>query len=273
MIFFRMLRHLLPAARAWSLTVNKALRSLVEAIGDGIQPAREFIDDVWDDIFPGTTRELAAWEREFYLPAVGLTEQQRRDRLDGAWKSQGGQDPAYIQRTLRDAGFDVYVHEWWDPADEPDAGVKTCVSPRNPLLYLRPDSAGSTILVECGEPLAECGEPSAECGNSLSPTGYPLVNRVFPTVPDYLTLCGEPFMECGEPSAECGDYSSFIEDEINYVVPTDPDKWAYFLYIGGQTFGELAIVDPKRKTEFEQLCLRICPLQLWIGVLVSYSQE
>lgn len=271
MMFLRMFKHLLPSGRAWRLTVEKTLRRFFEGLAGSIDEIRLFVDRVWLDIFPQDTRELTAGEQQFGLRAVGLTEQQRRDRLDATWKALGGQDPRYIQDTLQANGFDVYVHEWWEPGTEPALGVQACATPRNPLLWLRRDSSGQPILVECGELFAECGEPSAEAGNSLSPTGYPLVNRVFPTSPGFITLCGEPFMECGESRAESGDFDAFLIGELNYVVPNDPSKWPYFLYIGGETFGELAVVDPKRKQEFEELCLKICPLQQWVGILVSYN--
>lgn len=271
MMFLRIFKHLLPNGRAWRLTVEKTLRRFFEGLAGSAESVRSFVDRVWLDLFPQSTRDLSAWEQQWGLRGVGLTEQQRRDRLAAAWRAQGGQDPRYIQDTLQANGFDVYIHEWWEPGSEPALGVQACATPRNPLLYLRRDSSGRPILVECGELFAECGEPSAEAGNSLSPSGYPLVNRVFPTVAGYVTLAGEPFMECGEPSAESGDYDAFEIRELNYVIPNDPEKWPYFLYIGGETFGELAVVDPKRRQEFEELCLKICPLQQWVGILVSYN--
>jgi len=144
-------------------------------------------------------------------------------------------------------------------------------TPRNPLLYLRREYTGVTLLIECGEALAQCGEVTAEAGNSLEPLGYPLVNKVPESVKDLLALCGEPAIECGELVAECGNYTEFKEVLKNYIVPNDPTKWPYFLYIGGETFGDIAQVDPKRRDEFEALCLKICPTQQWLGILVEYN--
>ena len=53
-----------------------------------------------------------------------------------------------------------------------------------------------------------------------------------------------------------------------YVVPSDPAKWPYFLYIGAEVFGEMAQVESKRRNEFEALCLKTCPAQQWQGILV-----
>lgn len=270
MMFLRIFKHLLPNARAWRITVDKKLRQFFAGLSGVGEDVKTSFDNIWLDIFPETTRELSAWEQQFGLRDTGLTEQQRRDRLAAAWKALGGQGPKYIQDTLQANGFDVYVHEWWEPGTEPAPGVKQCVTPRNPIMYLRREFTGVTLRVECGEATAQCGEPFAEAGNSLSPRGYPLVNKIFETVPDILPLCGEELAECGEPEALCGNYFTFREQLKEYIVPNDPAKWPYFLYIGGETFGDIAQVDPKRKDEFEALCLKICPAQQWLGILVEY---
>lgn len=271
-MFLRIFQHLLPNARAWRLVVDKKLRQFFEGLtvplGSNI---KAFFDNIWLDIFPETTREINKWEKQFGLRDVGLTEQERRDRLSATWKALGGQDPRYIQDTLQDNGFDVYVHEWWVPGTEPAPGVKQCVTPRNPILYLRRQYLGTSFFVECGEVLAQCGEAFAECGNSLEPVGYPLVNKVRQTEPDFLVLCGEAVAECGEAVAECGSFTEFRETFKEYIVPNDPDKWPYFLYIGGETFGTTSQIDPKRRDEFEALCLKICPTQQWLGILVEYT--
>ena len=145
----------------------------------------------------------------------------------------GGQDPRYIQDTLQAAGFDVYIHEWWEPGTEPALDDPTPATPRDPSIIL-----GGIIvyLNECGEVLAECGEALAEAGERSTPPGYPLVNK----------------------------------DGTVYVVSADPAEWPYYLYIGGAVFGETAQIDPKRKDEFEDLCLKICPAQQWLGIIVEY---
>lgn len=270
MMFLRIIKHLLPNARAWRITIDKKLRQFFEGLSSSGDDIKALFDGVWLDVFPQTTRELDTWEKQFGLRDTGITEQQRRDRLDATWKALGGQDPRYIQDTLQANGFDVYVHEWWEPGTEPGPGVKQCVTPRNPLMWLRREFTGVSLLVECGEALAQCGEAFAESGNSVNPRGYPLVNKVFITVPDEVTLCGEVAAQCGEVNALCGNYFQFRDILREYIVPNDPTKWPYFLYIGGETFGTLAQVDPKRRDEFEALCLKICPTQQWLGILVEY---
>jgi hypothetical protein len=142
--------------------------------------------------------------------------------------------------------------------------------PRSPLTVIRREFTQVDILVECGEALAQCGEAFAEAGNSLLPSGYPLVNKILRTVPDVLPLCGEVVASSGDPLALCGNYVAFRTEQQEYIVPRDPATWPYFLYIGGENFGDIAQVDPKRKDEFERLCLKICPAQQWLGILVEY---
>ena len=109
-----------------------------------------------------------------------------------------------------------------------------------------------------------------ECGERTTPPGYVLVNKITQTIRNLLSLSGEQFMECDESFAVCGNYTGFTDITKGYNIPTNTAKWPYFLYIGGQVFGELAQVDPKRKNEFETLCLKICPAQQWLGIIVEY---
>jgi len=199
-----------------------------------------------------------------------LTEQERRDRLAATWQALGGQDPRYIQDTLQANGFDVYIHQWWVPGSEPAPDVKLCVTPRNPKLYLRDSGDNITYLTGQGEPLMEAGEAKAEAGERSSLPGYVLVNKVFTTTREVLSLSGESFMEAGEADALAGLYTGFTESPVEYFIPTETEKWPYFLYIGGQVFGDQAQIDPKRKDEFEALCLKICPAQQWLGLIVEY---
>lgn len=234
-MFLRIIKHLLPRAKAWTITTNKTLRELIVGLTGFPVFVKEFIDLVWFDIFPQTTRELPAWEQQFGLLAGSLTDQQRRDRLDLAWKRNGGQDPTFLQETLQAAGFDVYVHEWWVPASDPPVA-------RNPLTYL----------------------------TGGSPTAYPLWNNVFVAQQDFITVCGEADAECGEPVAECGNYTGFSFKVQEPIISTDPDTFPFYVYIGGETFPNTANVDADRQSEFETLCLKHFPRQQWLAMLIVY---
>lgn len=269
--WLKIFKHLLPHGRIGRLTIDRTLRQFFQGLTGLGRDAKLFVDQVWLDIFPGTTRELDAWEQQWGLPAIPLTDAERRARLDARWKSLGGQSPRYIQDTLRARGFDVYVHDWWEPGTELPVGVPGCVPPRDPVLYLRREFTGRRVGTNAGESFMLAGEAFAQAGNGLEPLGYPLVNRLLQTVPDNLILAGEFFARSGEPIALAGNFLGYKTQFQEYVVPNDPAKWPYFLYIGAEDINDVATIDPKRQGEFETLCLQICPTHLWIGVIVTYT--
>lgn len=269
MNFFNIFEHLLPKARAWQLTIQKTLKDFFEGLSTLPSDIRDYFDLIYDDLNPFKTRQLSEWENQFGIIDTGLTVLERRVRLDARWKELGGQSPRYIQDTLQSYGFNVFVHEWWVSGTEPAVNVKACTTPRNPFSVLSDDGV-IDYNVLCGEPLAECGEPLAECGELSGKAGYALVNKVYISVLAFMQ-CGEPLAECGEPLAECGETLGYGQQLKKYTIPNDPLKWPYFLYIGGEVFGEFANISPQRRDEFERLCLKICPCQQWLGIMVQYT--
>lgn len=263
-LFLRVFKHLLPSGKAWRITTGKALRQLVFGLAGTADDARAFTDRAFLDIRPRDTRELSTWGDQFAISGGD------RDRLAAAWQALGGQDVAYIQSTLRAAGFDVYIHEWWQPGSTPAVGVHAPATARNPLLVLRPNSVATALMVECGEPDAQCGEEWAQCGNRLNPVGYPLVNTVFESRPWQIAVAGSRFALAGKDEALAGNYRGHRDYVRRYDLPTDSKLWPYFLYIGGAEFGTIAKVPQERQAEFEALALKISPLHLWIGVIVEY---
>lgn len=266
-------KHLLPNARAWRITIEKTLKRFFEGLTGFPEDIKKFIDDIFDDIDPQKTRQLDEWESQWGLQNTVTYEQERRDRLEATWKALGGQDPRYIQDTLQASGFDVYIHEWWEPIPgRPNGGsIDNDVIPvaRNPFDYLD-DGESISFLMTDGDATSEDGNPISEDGARLNPDGYPLVNKIVISLSGIISD-GDGDMEDGNVLAEDGFR---IEDTTYglkpYVLPLDPTKYPYFLYIGGQTFPDQANVPFSRKEEFENLCLKICPLEQWLGILVTY---
>lgn len=236
MLFFRIFQHLLPRARAWRTTIETTLRQFFEGLAGAPQAVRDFFDAIHNDRLPETTRELAEWERQFGLVAPSI-DAERRQQLAAAWQATGGQSPRYLQDVVQAAGFDLYIHEWWEmPETEPRV-------PRNPLDYTSVATIGTFQCSEfedqpqCQDELA--GQP--QCNDFLANvTGY-LVN-------DNLTLRPPP------------------------PIPNDPTKWPYFLYWGAETFGDSAIVLASRRAELERLLLKLCPMQQWLVLMVTYVE-
>lgn len=119
------LERLLPkSGLAFIQHSTKSLTKWLSGIYDGmIAPIIPIQDQKFLDQFPTWTNKVSDWETATgILPKTGS-----RSVLEARFKAQGGQSPKYIQDTLRGAGFDVYVHEWWDPYTD---------ATRNPLVFL-----------------------------------------------------------------------------------------------------------------------------------------
>ena len=259
---FSTLKHLFPRSNIFRFVSNEPLRQLLDGIGDTLDDCVEFIDLIWLDMFPEYTRELTAWEQAFGLYQRDLTTAERRERLAGLWTAQGGQDPKYIQDTLQAAGFDVYVHEWWEV---PAAAPPVC---RNPYTAIGGNLYGAD------DPEMEAGEPEAEAGNGAEATGgYFLVNKLYTSETNFTCLAGEAHMEAGEPDAAAGENDGFIFERVFYPTPQDPNDWPFIIYVGAAVWPNNAVVPESRLEEFEDLLLKICPQHLWICVLVDYQFE
>ncbi len=267
-------KHLLPRARAWRITTEKALRRFFQGLTGIIADSKLFADQVYQDLDPAKTRELDAWESQFALLNTGLSTQARRDRLDAQWKALGGQDPRYIQDTLQAEGFNVFVHEWWEPSVEHPTGgsVNGDVTPtvRDPFDYLDDGTTASqSFLMTDGAADAQDGDSVSQDGSTGTPLGYPLVNKILVSTTEN-TGEGAASMQDGRQIAQDGG-SIVIFSRKEYIIPNDVTKFPFFLYIGGENFPDQATIPQARRDEFEDLCLKICPTEQWLGILVTYN--
>jgi hypothetical protein len=244
MLFFRIFSHLLPRAQAWRITVDKTLRKLFLGLSEEPALARQFADQVFEDLLPETTRlhALNEWERQFGLALTdtSVVEDGAAARLILAaeWQATGGQSPSYIQGVLRAAGFDVYIHEWWSSGPPYVA--------RDPRDYTNQPLVGSH-----------------QC------TGVPLAP--LPSQPQCSAFASQP--QCNRWLANETDYlvNKDLTRRAPPPVPDDPATWPYFMYVGAETFPARAVVDVTRRSEFERLLLKLRPLHNWIVTLVDYE--
>jgi hypothetical protein len=231
-LFLRQFEHLLPRSKVWTLTPAKVLRSYFEGLANGLsQPLRAFVDGVWEQVFPDTTDELAEWEQELGCYGSG-TEAQRRLSLAAEWQTTGGQSPRYLQDVVQAAGFAVYYHGWWSGS-----------AVRDPHTY--------TDSVEIG---------TEQCWGTKDSTQ----DQCAPTTGDSPPRC-----------------DAFVVNDVKYLVnetlnmrappplPTDSEKYRYFIYWGGETFGTNAVVPDDRLLELKRLLLKICPAHAWIVLLTE----
>lgn len=154
----------------------------------------------------------------------------RIQQVEAAWKATGGQSPRYLQDVLQAAGFDVYIHEWWV------SGTSNPRVARDPRNYTNAPMYGS---IQCGEPNAYAAHPEAYCNNFLANDVKYLVNK-------NLTQAAPP------------------------PIPSDPDYWPFFLYVGGGPTFSTATLPADRREEFERLVLSIIPSHLWVVCMINY---
>lgn len=232
-----LIRRLLPRSRAFRLAIGSTIERLFRGWATLPESIKDEADLLADDIRPDRTRFLPELEHQFGLSGTG-TEAERRRALAAAWKATGGQSPRYLQDVLQEAGFDVYVHEWWEP---PDVAPRT---PRDPRDYVGP-------VLEGRVQAKADSDPTQVCARADNTPGQPQANAWLAGDPLYFAnLLGNPT----KPPP----------------VPDDPATWPYFVYVGGRFFPNHAQVPAARREEFRELLLRLFPADLWIVTLVDY---
>lgn len=232
-IYFRQIQHLLPRTKTWSLPFGSTIRKFFEGIADGLsEPARDFIDGVWAEMFPETTNELVEWEQELGCWGSG-TEAQRRLSLAAEWQATGGQSPRYLQDTLQAAGFDVYYHGWWDPVLE---------EVRDPHDYTESAHSGTE---QCWGTADYIQDQCADVDTDDPPRcDFFLANEIHYIVNESLNRMAPP------------------------PLPDDEDLYRSFIYFGAEEFGNYAYVPEDRLIELKRLMLKISPANPWIVTLV-----
>lgn len=91
-----------------------------------------------------------------------------------------------------------------------------------------------------------------------------------------LAMLGKPGVQLGRPSTQLGKARKLrylIEDNLPRppVWPqNDPTRWPYFVYFGGEVFGEVVSIPAAREAELRTLILKLCPAQLWVGLFVEF---
>lgn len=262
--FFQLYKLLLPRkSRAWRLPAGSNIAKFFRGLSDFPNDIKIFFDQIYEDLLPQTTRQLPEWEAQFGLPSANLPEQQRRDRLAGAWSATGGQSPFYIQTTLQNAGFNVFVHEWWEPIDGRSGGSVSGES----LALITGD--GDTLVTGDGDTLVASliYEPAVRNPFDVLASGaiVYVMNDGGADAQD-----GDEQAMDGATSGATGQVLVNLPEFTTPVIPVDENKWRFFLYIGGEVFPDHANVPAARRREFETLCLKICPTEQWLGLLIDY---
>lgn len=238
-VFFRVISHLLPDAEAWRVVVEKKLRQFFMGIAEGAAaPVKSFADQVYleSSATDCSLDALREWEREYGL-IPNADEELRRLNLAAAKAAGGDQDPDYIQGVLQTAGFDVYVHEWWESGPPWVA--------RDPRDYTEPPTIGTVQCDADEDTQPQCTAAEDAAGN---PQTQPSCDAFLANDPHYFD-------------------NKTLSPNAPPPIPSDPKYWPYFIYIGGETFPDFVSIDSFRKEEFETLILKLRPLRHWIVTL------
>lgn len=228
-MFLRILRHLLPTGRAWRLVVDRMLKRYLGGLLTGFADPAK---EALDDVADDARPALTRALPEWEDQFGGWVEGDeaaRRNQVAVEFLMQGGQSTHYIETILHAAGFTNLYVHQWW---EPNTFPRVARDPRD---------YGNQPLIgqwQCGDPEAQCGNPNVLCDAFQANLPSYLVNR-------NLTPNAPP------------------------PIPDDPARWPYFIYIGGETFPEIAEVPAERRAELERLLLKICPMHLWIVLITD----
>lgn len=237
---FETLQRLLPRGRAFKLSAGKSLTKLFRGIAAAADDAKEFVDAVYLDQFAATTREIRELEREHGLPPAA-TEADARLHVAAERKRVRNLSPYSLQKTLQDAGFDVYVHECWTSSGvirNPRPHIDVTRFGRHPMR-----SPASPSVVRMRGRTAVNGDPIAQyVMNTAAPAQNVALNK---------TLQAQPVHR---PS-------------------NAPADWVGYLYIGAATFPQKAVVPAARLDELWFWIMRCRPLHLIPVLLVTPTVE
>jgi hypothetical protein len=239
-------KRLFPRGRAFRIptgsTIEKVLKGLAVSDSTAYSEAISVLNSILPDNDNFTAEDATNWERRLGLITVdGLDLEDRKLAIARKMQHPGSikarQHYLYLQKQLRDAGFDVYVHE------------NRVAQPVTSTIALGTFNLGEMNLGDVETNPFPWGVISPENYNAESfdvIANYldPALDAIFLTR-TYTSLLGE--ITLGE--FNLGDLFDF-----------DTALKSTF-FIGGQAFGTVAVIQQARVTEFRQIVLRSKPAQ------------
>lgn len=247
----------MPKADAFSIFIQKSLTKFFESFTAIPNDFRDYLHQIWLDIFPSETREIDKWVEQFGLQYYD--ESTKVETITTQWMAKGGQGKDYIQNILNEAGFNVQIHENIPPVD--------------PDLFLN------------GIPVMVAGGSNAYAGRTDAFAGFQggelLVNGpILTNIPLYLSICGNANACCGNNVGHAGYFEKIATYDKIYNITDDSDYWPYFFFIGGDATRdpitkELTVIENvnipvEREKEFKFLILKLKPGMTWVGLMVNY---
>jgi hypothetical protein len=240
MSLFETLQRLLPRGRAFKLSNGKSLTKLVRGIAAAADDVKAFVDAVYLDQFAATTREIRELEREHGLPPAAL-ESDARLHVAAERARIRNLSPYSLQKTLQDAGFNVFVHECWSPGGvlrDPRAHVDAPKFGRHPMR----------------SPLA----PTVVCMRGRTDVdGDPITQYVMNT----------------ESERQNVALNKTLQPQPIHRVSSQSKDWVGYFYIGAEQFPRRAAMPEARLEELWFWVMRCRPLHLIPVLLVRPTAE
>lgn len=254
---------LMPRGAIWAPVDAGELDKILDALAARTLAVAGDLDNLKNVRRPELTKFLDELEREFgvvFNPA--LTEEQRRANLLIAATQRGNiKTSDYLESILRGAGFDVYVHI------------------NNPPVDPAPFIFEAYAMYFGDEESFIFGEDTAYFGGI---GGYLIVNgELAREISVYSMTFGSDYFIFGNSEAVFGEKYAIERDVVEYTIPTDPNYWGLFFFIGGPATrgpgGELieidtAFIPADRRAEFVRLVVQYKPLHSWAAAIVEFTE-
>jgi hypothetical protein len=111
--FFKVIKYLFPRSKAFRSVADNYFRKFLKGMAYGPDNIQEYLENIYGDLFPETTRELEKWENQFGVVfAKQYDENIRRNLLKSFWNiNTGGQSVEYLQQILQLISPDFHVIE------------------------------------------------------------------------------------------------------------------------------------------------------------------
>lgn len=210
--------RLLPRSRIWHLVLDRVLKKFFHGLSILPKMIREHIGSILLEAFPATTTRFEDWSYAF-----GSPETLNAIEIASEWAAFGGQSPAYIQQLLQDAGFNVYVHEWWYPGTEPPVA-------RDPI--------------------------------ALVDTSRVLVNDITWIDKNYTHQFGDGSQFKSDGSVFFGNYDGWYWHPKVYPTPDDPLEYPSYFYVCDEVWPQYALIPASKLRTLIRLIYKVKPVHL-----------
>lgn len=279
--YFNLIKKLLPKSKLWKLIDTKYLNKFFRALTALPDDLRKYIDNIYLDLFPESTRSLELWENQYGIINPDKSEETRRNAIAMRWKDKGGQSAYYMQSILQGNGFNVLVHEnnpvanpndFLDNDDKENQVIVNGFIPRVTeikILLVECETETKDLLIQCAEEdfnfiCNKDTEDKAVCG---------YFENYIETEFEYdIQSAKEGVWACNGDRAVCGYFENYIEIDSEEDIPTEKQYFPFCFFIGGEATrdesGKIIALKPAtiqadRLDYFRRLVLNIKPAHSW----------